>query len=236
MRGNRSPRSIVIERDRSCELRWIRRAMFGEPLRAHPPKIGGIDAPASAHLVKHHRATGGDENCDGEQHGLDAASNRRMIASIVPDPAAIVCAVVHICDRFDVHHVLAAHRRFWSPECLEPVDSAPETVQFGTAGPLPVAILVSCSLRIPRHCCSFLRKHPRGSPVVRLAITMASIDDERDPQVQQLERMKNEFLLAQQRRRERAAASRRGGTGDGDGPPLAGPTADGQRGTAALRP
>ena len=35
---------------------------------------------------------------------------------------------------------------------------------------------------------------------------MTSIDDDRDPQVQQLERMKNEFLVAQQRRRERAAA------------------------------
>jgi len=65
---------------------------------------------------------------------------------------------------------------------------------------------------------------------------MTSIDDDRDPQVQQLERMQNEFLVAQQRRRERAAASRRGGTGDGDGPPLAGPVADGQTGIAALRP
>ena len=65
---------------------------------------------------------------------------------------------------------------------------------------------------------------------------MTSIDDDRDPQVQQLERMKNEFLVAQQRRRERAAAPRRGDTGDGDGPPLAGPAADGQTGIAAWRP
>ena len=64
---------------------------------------------------------------------------------------------------------------------------------------------------------------------------MTSTDD-RDPQVQQLERMKNEFLVAQQRRRERAAAERRGDTGDGDGPPLAGPVTDGQTGIAAVRP
>jgi hypothetical protein len=57
---------------------------------------------------------------------------------------------------------------------------------------------------------------------------MTRIDDERDPQVQQLERMKNDFLVAQQRRRERAAASHGGNTddtddtGDGDVPHLAG--------------
>jgi hypothetical protein len=82
-----------------CELRWMRRAVFGEPLGAHPPKIGWIGAPGSTHLVEHHRAAGGDESCDGEQHGLDAAGTRRVIASIVPDRAAFVCAVVHICTR-----------------------------------------------------------------------------------------------------------------------------------------
>jgi len=65
-----------------------------------------------------------------------------------------------------------------------------------------------------------------------MAITMTSIDDDLDPQGQQLERMKNDFLVAQQRRRERAASRRddTGDTGDGDGPPLAGPVA------SALRP
>jgi hypothetical protein len=65
---------------------------------------------------------------------------------------------------------------------------------------------------------------------------MTSINDERDPQAQRLEQMKNEFLVAQQRRRERArgAASRHDDTGDG--PPLAGPAADGLTGIAALRP
>ena len=57
-----------------------------------------------------------------------------------------------------------------------------------------------------------------------MTITMTSVDDDRDPQVQQLERMKNDFLVAQQQRRERVA-SRRDDTGDGDGPPLAGPVA-----------
>ena len=65
---------------------------------------------------------------------------------------------------------------------------------------------------------------------------MTSIDDDRDPQAQRLERVKNDFLVAQQRRRERApeAASRRDNTGDG--PPLPSPAADGLTGIAALRP
>jgi hypothetical protein len=61
-----------------------------------------------------------------------------------------------------------------------------------------------------------------------MAITTTSIDDDRDPQVQQLERMKSDFLVAQQRRRERAA-SRRGDPGDDDGPPLADPVASALR-------
>jgi hypothetical protein len=73
-------------------------------------------------------------------------------------------------------------------------------------------------------------------PTMGERFNMTNIDDDRRPQVQQLERMKNEFLVAQQRRRERAAASRRGDTGDGDGPPLAGPAADHLIGIAALRP
>ena len=62
-------------------------------------------------------------------------------------------------------------------------------------------------------------------------------DETRDPQAQHLEHMKHEFLLAQQRRREAAAALRRGNAGDGDGPPAAGPVADGQAAdVAAVRP
>jgi hypothetical protein len=65
---------------------------------------------------------------------------------------------------------------------------------------------------------------------------MTSFDDDHVPQAQRLERMKNDFLVAQQRRRERApgAASRRDDTGDP--PPSAGPAADGLTGIAALRP
>ena len=74
----------------------MRRAVFGEPLRAHPPKIGGVDAPGNTHLVKHQRATGCEENCDSEQHGLDATGTRALIVSIVPDRAALVCAIKHI--------------------------------------------------------------------------------------------------------------------------------------------
>ena len=60
--------------------------------------------------------------------------------------------------------------------------------------------------------------------------------DNRDPKVQQLERMKTEFLVAQQRRRERAAAERRGDTGDGDGAPPVVPVTDSQTGVAAVHP
>jgi hypothetical protein len=94
-------------------LRWVRRAVFGEPLRAHPAKIGWIDAPGNACVVKRQRANGCDENCDSEQHGLDAAGHSPAIAVIVPDRAAIVCAVMHICTRSEV----------------------PDTVQYGTAAP-----------------------------------------------------------------------------------------------------
>ena len=58
------------------ELGWMRRAVFGEPLRAHAPKIGWIDAPASTRLVEHQRATGCDEKRESEQHGPEAARTR----------------------------------------------------------------------------------------------------------------------------------------------------------------
>jgi hypothetical protein len=77
----------------------MRRAVFGQPMRAQPPEIGWIDVPGNMRLVEHQRATGCDENCDGEHHGLDAAGTRLLPASIVPDRAAIVCAIVHICTR-----------------------------------------------------------------------------------------------------------------------------------------
>ena len=64
---------------------------------------------------------------------------------------------------------------------------------------------------------------------------MKSTDD-RDPQTQQLERMKTEFLDAQQRRRERAAAERRGDTGGDDGAPLAVPVTDSETGAVGVRP
>ena len=54
----------------------MRRAVFGEPLHAHPPKIGWIDAPGNTRLVEHERATGCDEDCDSEPHGLGAAGTR----------------------------------------------------------------------------------------------------------------------------------------------------------------
>ena len=63
----------------------------------------------------------------------------------------------------------------------------------------------------------------------------ASIDNG-DPQAERLERMKCEFLVAQQRRRERApeAASRSDDTDDG--PLQAGPADDSLTAVAAVRP
>jgi hypothetical protein len=84
-------------RHRSQALRKMRRAVFGEPLRAHPPEIGSVGAPGNARLVDHQRDTDCDENRDGQQHGLGPPGTRAVITSIVPDPAARVCAVVHTC-------------------------------------------------------------------------------------------------------------------------------------------
>ena len=52
----------------------MRGAVFGEPLRAHPAKIGLINAPGNTCVVEQQRATGCDENCDHGEHGLDAAA------------------------------------------------------------------------------------------------------------------------------------------------------------------
>ena len=65
---------------------------------------------------------------------------------------------------------------------------------------------------------------------------MTNANHDRHPNLSELDRMKNEFLVAQQRRREKSAASVRGDTGGGDGPPLAGPVANAKTGIAALRP
>ena len=65
---------------------------------------------------------------------------------------------------------------------------------------------------------------------------MTSIDGDRDSQAQRLEQMKNDFLVAQQRRRQRAPGAAPRHEDTGEGPPLAGPAADGLTGVAALRP
>jgi hypothetical protein len=53
---------------------------------------------------------------------------------------------------------------------------------------------------------------------------------------QRLERMKNDFLVAQQRRRERAPQAASRPDHADDGPLLAGPDAGGLTGIAAVRP
>ena len=77
----------------------MRRAVFGEPLRAHPPEIGLVGAPGSARPVDDQRATDCDENRNGEQHGLEAAGSRAAIPTIVPDQEARGCPVLHICTK-----------------------------------------------------------------------------------------------------------------------------------------
>ena len=63
-----------------------------------------------------------------------------------------------------------------------------------------------------------------------------SLEVEGDSEMQRLERMKSEFLVAQQRRRERALeAGPRPGDKD-DGPILAGPADERLTGIAAVRP
>jgi hypothetical protein len=65
---------------------------------------------------------------------------------------------------------------------------------------------------------------------------MTGIDDDRDPQALRLERMKNDFLVAQQRRRERAPGAASHHDDTGDGPLLPSPGADRLPGFADLRP
>jgi hypothetical protein len=62
-----------------------------------------------------------------------------------------------------------------------------------------------------------------------------SLEDEGDSQLQRLERMKSEFLVAQQRRRERMPDATRPGDTDA-GPLLTGPAAGGLTDVAAVRP
>jgi hypothetical protein len=62
-----APPSVI---DRLRALRLMRRAVFGEPLRAHPPEIGWTNAPGNTHLVEHQRHAGYDENSDCEEHGF----------------------------------------------------------------------------------------------------------------------------------------------------------------------
>ena len=57
-----TPRLFKSEQPVPCELGRMRRAVFGEPLRAHPAKIGRIDAPGNACVIEQHGATGGNEN------------------------------------------------------------------------------------------------------------------------------------------------------------------------------
>ena len=80
-------------------LRRMRRAVFGDPLRAHPPEIALGATPGNSRLVDDQRGTDCDESCDGEPHGRDASALAPVMASIVPDRAARVCAVMHICAR-----------------------------------------------------------------------------------------------------------------------------------------
>lgn len=62
-----------------------------------------------------------------------------------------------------------------------------------------------------------------------------SDDDAGHPQAQHLERMKREFLVAQQRRRDRAPDATERPDHTDDGPPVAGPADETLTGIAAVR-
>ena len=64
----------------------------------------------------------------------------------------------------------------------------------------------------------------------------ASLEDEGISQAERLERMKREFLAAQQRRRGRAPQATARPDDTDDGPLLAGPAAGTPTGIAAVRP
>jgi len=63
-----------------------------------------------------------------------------------------------------------------------------------------------------------------------------SVEDESDPQAQRLERMKSEFLVAQQQRRARAPEAVPRPDDTDDGPLMAGPADGTLTGIAAVRP
>ena len=75
--------------------------MLGEPLRAHPAKIGRLDAGGRPGVVEDHGATSGNENGQSEQqHGLDETGPPVRVM-MVPNGGALVCALLHISPRRD---------------------------------------------------------------------------------------------------------------------------------------
>jgi hypothetical protein len=67
-------------------------------------------------------------------------------------------------------------------------------------------------------------------------ISQASLEDEGISQAERLERMKREFLAAQQRRRGRAPHATARPDDTDNGPPMAGPADETLTGIAAVRP
>jgi len=68
------------------------------------------------------------------------------------------------------------------------------------------------------------------------AMLAGSVDDAGEPRAERLERMKREFLAAQQRRRARAPEATARPDHTDDVPPLAGPADETLTGVAAARP
>jgi len=95
-------------------------------------------------------------------------------------------------------------------------------------------IVVRSFWRAPEHTIS--ESIHEASQVEGLTITMTGIDDDRDPQAQSLEQMKNEFVAAQQRRRAMAPVADSRHDDTGSGPPPARPSADDLASIADLRP
>jgi hypothetical protein len=117
-------------------LRRMRRSVFGDPLRAHPPEISLGVAPGNAGLVDDHRGTECDEHCDSEQHGRMREPRPPVI--LVDRPGS---RRSRLCGSAHLHQIRSQVTRLPWVSAIESlaVDAA-GAVQSGTAsaGGIPV--------------------------------------------------------------------------------------------------
>ena len=87
---------VTQNRDRLERLRCVRRAMFDEPLLAHPAETGGVYATWHPHSPDDADRDQHDDDADNEQHLVLAGNHvfSRRIA-ILACLQTTVCALVH---------------------------------------------------------------------------------------------------------------------------------------------